>query len=233
MFYVIKLEKYNNTWHKAEQDSISDETSQRKIADGEMFAFTDINVRDAKYIEIIANQVITNKADKGQEAENAIELNDAIKYYITKLMRDNDFDIKSDLLEIALDNTDISKQTKFQNDMKTRKAYVRMLNNVEEFERSIAIATNSDPTHPVSWVGENDFVNILSHIAIEDKPRYAEIAKLLNVEETYEPEAIKNEYIKLQQIVNNHISHPTPVIDGNTLASELPVNAGGTQGATK
>lgn len=185
--------------------------------------------RDAKYDELIANQTIKGKADKGQEVENAIELNDSIKYYIKKLIRLVNFDLYSNLLDIAKDNTNIAKQTEFNNNMKLWKAYGNMLDNVEEFERNIAIALNKDPSHPITWLHERDFVNILSHIKQSDAQRYAEITKMLGVEATYEPELVKEEYKKLQTIINEQLHSGNPIdpniVNGkDTLAHELGGN---------
>lgn len=166
---------------------------------------------------------VRKQADKGQEVENAIELNDAIKYFLTKLIRTQNFNLFSNLQEIALDNTDISKQTTFNNNVKTWKAYGRMLDSVEEFERSLAIATNTDPTHSINWVGEKDFINMLTLISQQDRPRWIDITKLFKVEESYEPSALVEEYKKLQQAIHSHIQPIDPnIVNGkDTLSHEL------------
>lgn len=171
--------------------------------------------------------IIISKADKGQETENAIELNDAIKSYIEKLLREQQFLINGNLKDMIMRPNELEQHHKlYDNNMKLWRAYNNMFNNIQEYERSIAIATNSDASHPIDATNEKDFVNILTHIKQEDQALWLEITKMLNVEITYEPEAVKNEYIKLQQIINSHV---TPTIDGHTLASEIPVAGGGTQ----
>lgn len=191
---------------------------------------------DEEYQQALANKNITfitkeeydkhiiiSKADKGQETENAIELNDAIKAYIANLLKEQDFLIFGNLKDMIMRPHELEQHHKlFDNNMKLWKAYNSMVNSIEKYERSIAIATNSDATHPIDASQERDFVNILTHIKQQDQTLWLEITKMLNVEIAYEPEEVKNAYIKLQQTINSHV---TPTIDGNTLANEMH-NAG-------
>lgn len=162
---------------------------------------------------------VRKQADKGQEVENVIELNELIRGFLSKKLRTYEGFMFNHLRhnnESGYDTISIK-----------RNEIISKLNQVERFEADIAIATNSDPTHKITFTDETEFIEILKEIKSGDTWRWTNITKILKVEESYEPAALVEEYKKLQQAVNSHIQPIDPnIVNGkDTLSHEL----GGTQ----
>lgn len=158
---------------------------------------------------------VRKQADKGQEVENVIELNELIRGFLSKKLRTYEGFMFNHLRhnnESGYDTISIK-----------RTEIISKLSQVERFEADIAIATNSDPTHQITFTDETEFIEILKEIKSGDTWRWTNITKILKVEEAYEPAALVEEYKKLQQAVNNHIQQIDPnIVNGkDTLSHEL------------
>lgn len=161
------------------------------------------------------------KADKGQEVENAIELNKIIADYWNEKINAIQVEINADFVyQLSSTTIDHNKLLEVQALVLKQHGYIDSLRKVNAFEVDIAIQTNSDPTHSVDWLGENEFVQTLEDIYNEvDKTRWVQVTKLIGVEISYEPENIVAKYKEMQLAVNNHIVAIYQA--AHTLSSEL------------
>ena len=168
---------------------------------------------------------IQAKADKGQEVQNAIELNATFREYIRELIDDTDFLIKGNLKDMILRPTEPIHQQKYEEHIKLYKAYQNILKSIIKFERGIAITTNIDPKHPVSVPGMQDMVNVFAKIKADEPELWKDITKMLKVEESYEPKSAVDTWIAVEQAANPHIVMQ-PTTDTGTQIVDAVVSGG-------
>lgn len=157
---------------------------------------------------------IQERADKGQEVENAIEINDLIKNYAMKQILETTKSMS--IHEIKLFNPNVTdpaiKEANF-NAWKIlrgdRDNNIATWEAVELFERDMAIATNVDKSHVPHWIHEALMIIAMNDIKANDAARWEQLTKMLRVEQSYEPEAVIEEWKKLQDAVNNHLAGQT------------------------
>lgn len=174
------------------------------------------------------NLPVVTKADKGQEALVAIEFNDSIKGFLEE-KRDREQNTFNGhiLTQFSTVLTQADKDKAFENALKAKGEIThatQYLEAVHKYEMSVAINTNKDSTHQIQFVDRAIYILVLKMIQKENPTLYTNINTLMGFEESYEAEVIVDEIIRIQQAL-----HPQPVT-GHTLASEMPIAAGGTQG---
>lgn len=207
----------------------------------------------------ISNQLFKQEnshlAREGQLVEIAIELNDSVKGHLEEKIMTTQQKINDKVVILLSPGlTDPALRQKHWNELLSIKApyqtTLSYLKIVNAFERSLAIAITQDPKHPVHFFDEDVFIQILTEIKnlppqdpmiIPQRPSlWYEITKMVSVEESYEPKPVVDEWKKILNSIHDGISYTAgatqPAIDPNarpggseTLAGQLPTDAGGTQ----
>lgn len=165
-----------------------------------------IEITKEEYDQAVFILKVKGLADKGQEVENAIELNNLVRGFLERKERT--------YLNFMLNHLRHNNDAGFDGMVIKRNEVISKLGQVERFEADIAIATNLDPNHPINSLEENDFIEVLRDIKTGDAWRWNNITKILKVEIAYEPEQVAKEYEKIQKAIHDqlHATDPTQAV---------------------